>query len=441
MLKSQTPVEDYTKIREALINKLLRVFPFIALALFITSLLRLSAGFQYSFITDFLFVGVLFYLGFFRRTIKYTTKVRALLFGILVSTLIEAFTWSVSGIVILVLATFVFASMIFDNHRNSYISLIVAILSLIVVGILNVNDIIRPEIFMPNSGEELILWWIYTVFSFSMVVFAMVYVLGETFFYLLNEIDKRNIIEKDLIQAKEKAEEASKLKSEFLAQMSHEIRTPINTLLNYKSLIELEVDGKIPKEIKECFTRMDLAGSRITRTIDLILDMSEIQTKALNLEKKEISLHDDILNQLFEEFQAIAKLKGLELNIEKPDNNVILNADHYTLTQIFQNLIDNAIKYTTDGTITIRTKCTDNLVIVEIEDTGIGIEKTYIDKIFDAFSQEEQGYSRKFEGNGLGLALVKNYCELNNAKVEVESQKGFGTKFRIIFSTSTPNFN
>jgi len=437
MQKLATPIEDYTKIREDLINKLFRVLPIVAFVLAFSSLLRLNSGFHYSFITDFLFVGGLLYLGLFRRRIKYSTKVRALLLIIFVSTLIEAFTWSVSGVVILVLASFVFSAMVFDSHRNSYISLFVAVLTLIVIGVLHINDIIRPELFLPKSGNELILWWIYTITSFAVIVFAFVYVLGETFFYLINEIDKRNIIEQDLIKEKEKAENANRFKSEFLAQMSHEIRTPINTLLNYNSLIKDEVKNKVPDDVNEYFTRMDIAGNRIVRTVNLILDMSEIQTNTLKLEKREINLCDEILNNLYKEFHPMAKLKGINLTIEKPNDPLILVADEYTLTQIFHNLIDNAIKYTHSGAVIIRANEIEDLVTVEIEDSGIGIDEIYIDKIFDTFSQEEQGYSRKFEGNGLGLALVKHYCNSNNAKIEVESKKGAGSTFRITFLNSS----
>ncbi|MFA3784040.1 ATP-binding protein [Melioribacteraceae bacterium 4301-Me] len=114
-------------------------------------------------------------------------------------------------------------------------------------------------------------------------------------------------------------------------------------------------------------------------------------------------------------------------------------ADEYSVFQIFHNLIHNAIKYTNEGEIEVNAKRDENNnLIVEVRDTGIGIAcecttscKEYLPRLFQPFSQEEQGYTRKYEGNGLGLALVKRYCEINKAAIEVNSTKGKGTTFKL----------
>ena len=111
-------------------------------------------------------------------------------------------------------------------------------------------------------------------------------------------------------------------------------------------------------------------------------------------------------------------------------------ADEYSIMQIFANLIDNAIKYTKKGKVEILlTKNKSGNVMVEVKDTGIGMSKEFLPKIFEPFVQEEQGYSRSYEGNGLGLALTKRYCEINNAVIEVESEKNVGSTFRVIFKS------
>jgi signal transduction histidine kinase len=115
----------------------------------------------------------------------------------------------------------------------------------------------------------------------------------------------------------------------------------------------------------------------------------------------------------------------------------MVNADEYTITQIFDNLLGNAVKYTLEGEIEINVKRNKRSIRIEISDTGIGISKEYLPNLFQPFTQEEQGYTRKFEGTGLGLALVKKYCDLNNAEIECESEKGKGTMFRITFPVST----
>ena len=118
----------------------------------------------------------------------------------------------------------------------------------------------------------------------------------------------------------------------------------------------------------------------------------------------------------------------------KNKNNSI-KCDEYSIHQIFSNLIDNAVKYTASGSVIIELrKDKDNKIEVEVKDTGIGISEDYLQNLFLPFSQEEQGYTRKFDGNGLGLALVKKYCELNNIGISVSSKKGTGTSFTLIFN-------
>jgi signal transduction histidine kinase len=137
---------------------------------------------------------------------------------------------------------------------------------------------------------------------------------------------------------------------------------------------------------------------------------------------------------LYQEHQLSAKQNGIELIYTCLEKDTDVIADEYSIIQILTNLIDNAIKYTKKGKVEILlTKNKTGYITVEVKDTGIGISQKHLPKIFELFTQEEQGYSRSFEGNGLGLALVKRYCELNNIIIEVESEKNVGSTFRIIF--------
>ena len=246
--------------------------------------------------------------------------------------------------------------------------------------------------------------------------------------------DKKNRVIEKLIKAKEEAERSDNMKSVFLAQMSHEIRTPINALVSMSSLLRLDFEEFITEDQNTYFDVMDRAGNRIIRTIDLILNLSEIQAKSYKPVESEIDIYDDILFPIFAEYQAIAKKKGIMFNLEKPLFNKKIIADSYTVRQIFVQLIDNAINYTENGSIDIKILLnTKEEIVIEIKDTGIGISKDYLPKLFDPFSQEDMGYSRKYDGNGIGLALVKEYCRLNNASIEVKSKKGEGSCFRVIF--------
>ena len=251
---------------------------------------------------------------------------------------------------------------------------------------------------------------------------------------IIRSITLQNKYEKELIDAKEEAEKANDLKTEFLTQMSHEIRTPINTLLSFSSLIREEIKGNLTDQLRQYFGYQVSAGSRIVKTIDSILNMSELQTGTFKTNIKRINLLDT-LNSVYTEYLSIADNGGLELKLLTAGNIFPVMADEYSVHQIFRNLIDNSIKYTSSGEISVSIFEKKKFTRVEVVDTGIGMTEEYMKIIFQPFTQEEQGYTRKFEGAGLGLALVKKYCELNNAKIQVESKKGEGTKFTILFNT------
>ncbi|MCX7797548.1 MAG: ATP-binding protein [Melioribacter sp.] len=250
---------------------------------------------------------------------------------------------------------------------------------------------------------------------------------------LIQEIEERKKIEKELIKAREKAESSERLKSEFLAQMSHEIRSPIHTILNFSELIKEQITPTDNEIIKESFDSIERAGERIVRTIDLILNMSELQAGSYECIYKDIDIND-ILRKLYPEFSYKAKKKNLELIYNINEKELKVNADEYSVTQIFINLIENAIKYTNTGKVEVSSYLNQqNQIVVKVSDTGIGISEEFIPKLFTLFNQEQRGYTREFEGNGLGLALVKKYCELNNAQISVESKKGIGSTFTVTF--------
>ena len=246
---------------------------------------------------------------------------------------------------------------------------------------------------------------------------------------------QREISQKELVVAKEMAEKSDKLKSEFLAQVSHEIRSPINNILNYTSLIKYELDGEVSDSISHAVNVIHRSGERIIRTIDLILNMSDIQIGAYEYKPTRLSLYSNVLVDIYTEYSHTAKEKGLVFNIKEPDFDTSVSADHYTVNQIFANLVDNAIKFTEEGCIDISFAKRQDKILVVVKDSGVGISFDYLPRIFEPFSQEEQGYTRKFEGNGLGMALVKKYCDINNAEIEIISEKSKGSEIRIAFQS------
>jgi len=250
----------------------------------------------------------------------------------------------------------------------------------------------------------------------------------------VEDITKHKEFENALIKAKEKAEESDRLKSEFLAQISHEIRTPVNSILSFTNLLKEEISELGITDLMDSFNMIENGGRRLIRTVDLILNVSDLQNGTYKPEFIEFDLAEDIIKPVLLEFKVQAESKNLEFifnnNIE---GSCSIVADDYTVTQIFVQLIDNAIKFTNKGKVEINLFTTGTHVVSEIIDTGIGISEEYQEKLFKPFCQEDRGYTRKFEGNGLGLSLVKKCSEINKAKILFESRKNVGTKFTVMF--------
>jgi signal transduction histidine kinase len=168
------------------------------------------------------------------------------------------------------------------------------------------------------------------------------------------------------------------------------------------------------------------------RTIDSILNMSELSLGTYKPNKKKIDILA-IVENLYNEYKSAAARKNLQFNVNNNADFSLIYSDDYSVYQIIANLIDNAIKYTKEGGIAITLNNLDDVLEVKISDTGIGISEEYQKSLFTAFSQEEHGYTRKFEGTGLGMSLVKRYCDLIGAGIEVESKKKVGTTFTLTF--------
>lgn len=283
---------------------------------------------------------------------------------------------------------------------------------------------------MLNKKKNGELYWEYSIFS---------PILNEqnviTHFVAVKEdiTEKKQMVE-DLILAKDEAEKANELKTEFLAQISHEIRSPMNAIISFANLLKEELSEKMTPDHKEYFDGIDSAGHRLIRTVDMILNSSELQIGTYEPTFTEVALIGDILRKVESEFDLSIAKKGLQYDFISDVEEVVILGDRYSIYQLFVNLMDNAIKYTKLGSISVRVEKNEELVKVSIVDTGIGMSEDFMTKIYTPFAQEYRGYSRSYEGNGLGLSLVKKYCEINKINIDVESRKGIGSKFTLIFT-------
>jgi len=247
------------------------------------------------------------------------------------------------------------------------------------------------------------------------------------------DVSALKAVQEKLEVALNKSEESEKLKTYFLSQLSHEIRTPMVGILGFSGFLKDSLANILSDEQKSWFALLENSSKRLTRTMDLFINMSQVLTGGISIHPVELNIKKEI-RSILKEFETTIKEKGLVCEYEDLTNNTPLITDSYSLNLALHNVIDNAIKFTKKGSIKITTYFDKNKFRIDITDTGVGISEDYLKKLFTPFTQEIMGYSRPYEGNGLGLALAKNLLELNNAIIEVKSEKGKGSTFSIIFN-------
>lgn len=293
------------------------------------------------------------------------------------------------------------------------------------------NQIYRKWIsvkFAPKIDYDLI-WKIIGIF--------FVFLVGTLYWNrkLQNEIKKRKEIEKELVVAKETAEDATKAKSIFLANMSHEIRTPMNSVIGFADLL----DEKISDPVQKGYLRsIQIGGKALLGIINDILDLSKIEAGQLQIVKESVNVHNLFLEmQQFFHDKISQKNIFFDIKIE-PDIPQYLIVDGVRLRQILLNLISNAIKFTDKGGINLRVQREfkdENKsaldLIFEVEDSGIGIPKESQERIFEAFMQKEKQSVKKYGGTGLGLSICKRLIDIMNGTLELKSEVGKGSTFRV----------
>ncbi len=260
---------------------------------------------------------------------------------------------------------------------------------------------------------------------------------GEPVAYVgvARDISERKYAESAIIAEKERAERSERLKDAFIANISHEVRTPLNIILGYTGLIGEILSEETSEEVQGYFDSVQRGAQRLQRTVDMILSISRLQVGDILIEPKRLRL-DHLLADILEDYRAAARRKSLALSfINDTGGEVTVSADEYCTIQTVQNLIDNAIKYTEEGSVTLRLAADgEGATVIEVRDTGIGISEEYLPLIFEPYTQEESGYSRSYEGIGLGLSLVKRYVELIGATLHISSEKSRGTTVSVRFS-------
>ena len=240
----------------------------------------------------------------------------------------------------------------------------------------------------------------------------------------------------ELTQANAKLEQAlamqkelTRLKSEFFDNVSHELRTPLTLiLLSLESLLQRD-PVTIPSPVRQHLATMDRSAQRLLKLINNLLDLAQMEAGKTKLRYQPVELFG-LLNSLLSPFKVMAEKKGIRLALEG-DKVTAIHADVERIEIVFQNLISNALKFTQEGTVTVRIREDDALVHVEVVDTGPGIASQDIPVIFDRFAQADSTGTRRFGGTGIGLALVKETVDLHSGKIGVRSEVGKGSTFHV----------
>jgi PAS domain S-box-containing protein len=241
-------------------------------------------------------------------------------------------------------------------------------------------------------------------------------------------IAEQKRFEKELLEAKDKAEESDRLKTAFLANMSHEIRTPMNGIIGFSQLL---LDENVTnEEINEYATIINSNANQLLSLINDIIDLAKIESGEMKVNPQSISINN-LVQKVQASFSKQASDKGLEIlykcSEELKDISII--SDEVKITQILNNLLSNAIKFTDKGSITIGCKVFDKIVRFFVRDTGIGLAEDQLEKVFSRFYQVENYITKTKRGTGLGLSITKALVEMLGGRIWCESQDGNGTVF------------
>ena len=250
----------------------------------------------------------------------------------------------------------------------------------------------------------------------------------QFFLVMIEDINLRKKTETDLIAAKEKAEENDRLKTAFLHNVSHEIRTPMNGIIGFSTLLN---DPDLKETERRQYTDIIYQNSvQLLSIINDIVDIANVESGQAKINLSEFNLNSTLRN-LHEQFVINGKENNVSITLETAmaDKDSTIMTDQTKLVQILSNLMNNAIKFTSNGMVNFGYVIKENFLEFYVYDTGIGILPEYHSRIFDRFFQVDNTVSRQYSGTGLGLSICKGYVELMGGEIRVDSKPGKGTRF------------
>lgn len=247
------------------------------------------------------------------------------------------------------------------------------------------------------------------------------------------EIERAN---RELLRLNETLSETVRAKSEFLSNMSHELRTPMNAVIGYAHCLLDGLDGPLNEEQRSDVERILNGADSLLKLVNDLLDLSRMEAKRLEVRPEETPLAQ-IVEAVVSSIRPQAAAKDLRIDVEVP-SDLPVYADPVRTRQVLLNIAANAVKFTEKGSVRISARAADGATVIEIADTGIGIEREDLGRIFETFVQVDSSASRRHGGAGLGLAIAKRLVEMMNGSIEVQSQYGRGSTFTVRLPSAPP---
>ena len=255
----------------------------------------------------------------------------------------------------------------------------------------------------------------------------------STFFIItMKDITDEILYREQLKRAYHKEMQLNKMKSDFLANMSHEIRTPFNAVVGFSEIVDESLASGDIEMLRDLMDSMKEVLGRALNLFTNIVEVSHIEAGEVEFDKVDLNCNQVVRN-VYQKMIAEAERKKLEIIIATSEEDCIIEIDWVKLEKIISSLVDNAIKYTSKGYVYLGTKHLGDKVEIIISDTGVGIEQNQIERLLKPFTQEIEGYTRPFEGAGLGMTIAYKLTLLMNGEFLITSQKNKGTKITIYF--------
>jgi PAS domain S-box-containing protein len=251
---------------------------------------------------------------------------------------------------------------------------------------------------------------------------------------LAQDVTELKRTQAELERARDAAEDASRTKSAFLATMSHELRTPLNAIIGYSQMLREDCIGPEQPEVLSDLEKIERSGQLLLGIINDILDLSKIEAGRETVKAQTIDVAA-VLRDVSNTVQPLVRQQGNVLAIDCPEQARLAYADLAKFRQSVLNLVNNALKFTEKGRVTVAVNRLSNQdgewTEVHVSDTGIGIRREHLSKLFQPFSQVDASATRKYNGTGLGLAISKKFCQMMGGDITVESEPGRGSRFSI----------